>query len=51
MSHKKKDPVREPLLRVQLTVPRWLGWMLAGAMLGNINDLGPLLHDIAQLLG
>jgi hypothetical protein len=44
------DPGREPLLRIQLTVPRSLCWMLAGALLGNLNDLGPLLHGLGRLL-
>ena len=50
MSGKKTGRDGDPLLRVQLTVPRWLCWMLAGALLGNVNDLGPLLHTIARLL-
>ena len=54
MSDKKPaaggDPGRDPLLRVQLTVPRSLCWMLGGALLGNLHDLGPLLHHIGRLL-
>ncbi len=44
------DPGRDPLLRVQLTIPRSLCWMLAGALLGNLNELGPLLHGLARLM-
>jgi hypothetical protein len=44
------DPGRDPLLRVQLTVPRSVCWMLAGALLGHLNDLGPLLHVLGQLV-
>lgn len=44
------DPMRDPLLRVQFTIPRSLAWMLAGAMLSHLNDLGPLLHGLGRLL-
>ncbi|GAA2509634.1 hypothetical protein [Winogradskya humida] len=42
-------PEREPVLRVQLTVPRSVCWMLAGALLGNLNDLGPIFQALEQL--
>jgi hypothetical protein len=44
------EPAHEPLLRVQLTIPRSLCWMLTGALLGHLNDVGPLLHGLGRLL-
>ncbi|MDG6108813.1 hypothetical protein Daura_06140 [Dactylosporangium aurantiacum] len=50
MSDKATDPNREPLVRLQLTVPRSVLWMLAGALLGNLNDVAPLLNALGRLL-
>ncbi|MFI7438210.1 hypothetical protein [Micromonospora haikouensis] len=48
MSTNQSD--RDPLLRVHLIVPKSLAWMLTGAVLGNLNDVGALLSALGKLL-
>ncbi|WP_167517418.1 hypothetical protein [Micromonospora orduensis] len=46
----KNQAEQDPLMRVHLTVPRSVCWLLAGALLGNLDDGGAILSAIGALL-
>lgn len=50
MSQQEMNQDREPVLRVQVSMPRWLFWMLVGVALGNINDVDAMLSVLSRLL-
>lgn len=48
----KKNPP-EPdrdLVRFQFAIPRSWGWVLLGILIGNLNDAGPVLDMLANML-
>jgi hypothetical protein len=44
------DLRHDPLLRVQVVVPRSLCWMLAGSAIGHFNHFVTMLHEIGRFI-